>query len=157
MELKVVCQCGQKFKFDVEPVNGLMPFTVNCPVCGVDGTPAANKLLAEKYRSVPPPPPVSAAPAPFVASAPNPIAPTAPPPPLAGLRINRETHTAPAPAPSEASVPPPLTAGSPPPIAAVKPLSTVKKPNVEGVFSLGRGILGAFAGSIIGCGLLFAF
>ena len=25
MELKVVCQCGQKFKFEVEPVNGQMP------------------------------------------------------------------------------------------------------------------------------------
>ena len=54
MELKVICNCGQKFKFDVEPVNGLMPFTVNCPVCGLDGTGAANTLLAQA-RSLPPP------------------------------------------------------------------------------------------------------
>ena len=54
MELKVVCQCGQKFKFDVEPVGGRMPFQVNCPVCGVDGTAVANQLLAEKFGFVPP-------------------------------------------------------------------------------------------------------
>src|ERR1700722_697096 len=47
MELKVVCYCGQKYKFDVEPVEGRMPFTVNCPVCNVDGTPLANQLLRE--------------------------------------------------------------------------------------------------------------
>lgn len=40
------CDCGQKFKFDVEPVNGAMPFTVNCPACGVDQTHSANALLA---------------------------------------------------------------------------------------------------------------
>jgi len=28
MELKVVCDCGQKFKFEVEPVNGQMPFNI---------------------------------------------------------------------------------------------------------------------------------
>ena len=47
MELKVQCDCGQKFKFDVEPVNGAMPFTVNCPNCGVDQTHAANAILAQ--------------------------------------------------------------------------------------------------------------
>jgi hypothetical protein len=45
MDLKVVCQCGQKFKFDVEPVNGRMSFTVNCPVGNADGTAAANALI----------------------------------------------------------------------------------------------------------------
>src|SRR5580692_177849 len=44
-ELKVQCDCGQRYKFDVEPVNGQMPFTVNCPVCGLDGTEKANVLL----------------------------------------------------------------------------------------------------------------
>ena len=28
IELKVHCDCGQKYKFDVEPVNNQMPFTV---------------------------------------------------------------------------------------------------------------------------------
>jgi hypothetical protein len=45
-ELKVVCFCGQKYKFDVEPVNGQMPFVVNCPVCGLEGTSSANAILA---------------------------------------------------------------------------------------------------------------
>jgi hypothetical protein len=54
MELKVVCACGQKYKFDVEPVGGQMPFTVNCPVCQQDGTATANQLLAQM-----PPPPIA--------------------------------------------------------------------------------------------------
>ena len=85
MELKVVCQCGQKYKFDVEPVNGRMPFTVNCPVCNLDGTAAANALLNEKRGTQPinltamsaPPPPVAAI-------APPPIAPVS-----GGLKISR--------------------------------------------------------------------
>ena len=56
MELKIVCQCGQKFKFDVEPVGGQMPFTVNCPVCTADGTATANVRLAEFFAQQPPPP-----------------------------------------------------------------------------------------------------
>src|SRR5262245_3323081 len=47
MELKLVCDCGQKFKFDVEPVNGQMPFSVNCPGCGSDRTGAANTALGQ--------------------------------------------------------------------------------------------------------------
>jgi len=83
MEIKVQCDCGQKFKFDVEPVNGRMPFTVNCPICGADGTARANVLL----QQMPPPPPVPIAPAyapppPVAAPAPAPMRP-------AGLSINR--------------------------------------------------------------------
>jgi len=86
MELKVVCQCGQKFKFDVEPVGGRMPFTVNCPVCNADGTAAANALLAEKFMFVPPTPVSAPPPAPAnVSTPPPPIAPAG-----SGLRINRE-------------------------------------------------------------------
>ncbi|MDB6056545.1 MAG: Pyrrolo-quinoline quinone [Verrucomicrobiales bacterium] len=47
MQLKLTCRCGTRFSFDVEPVNGLMPFTVACPTCGIDGTEAANQLLAQ--------------------------------------------------------------------------------------------------------------
>jgi hypothetical protein len=47
MELKLVCDCGQKFKFDVEPVNGQMPYPVNCPSCGMDRTEAANAALGQ--------------------------------------------------------------------------------------------------------------
>lgn len=52
--VKVQCACGQKFAFDVEPVNGRMPQPVKCPVCGADGTAAANEIIA---RTLPPPRP----------------------------------------------------------------------------------------------------
>jgi hypothetical protein len=45
--IKVQCGCGQRYAFDVEPVEGRMPYAVNCPLCGADGTEAANELLAE--------------------------------------------------------------------------------------------------------------
>ena len=83
LEIKVVCDCGQKYKFDVEPVNGLMPFAVRCPICGVDGTQKANVLLAQALAHRPP--------APVFAPAPRavPVAPVAAPaaPPLkTGIR-----------------------------------------------------------------------
>jgi hypothetical protein len=87
MELKVVCKCGQKFKFDVEPVNGRMPFAVNCPVCNGDGTAAANALLSEKRGTQP----INLK----AMAAPPPIAPS-----VAGLKINRQA-------------PEPVTAGAP--------------------------------------------
>jgi hypothetical protein len=76
LELKVVCNCGQKYKFEVEPANGRMPFAVSCPVCGVDGTPLANAILTQSF-------PRAAA----AAVAPAPVATAAPPaiipPPIA--------------------------------------------------------------------------
>lgn len=50
MELKVHCDCGQKFKFDVEPVNNRMPFTVACPICHRDGTEKANAMLHDEVK-----------------------------------------------------------------------------------------------------------
>ena len=52
--IKILCSCGQKFAFEVEPVSGQMPFPVTCPACGADGTEAANQVLAQSAR----PPPV---------------------------------------------------------------------------------------------------
>jgi hypothetical protein len=77
MEIKVLCNCGQKFKFDVEPVSGRMPFAVNCPVCGTDGTPSANAILAQSVSPPPPPPPMAAR---LQANQPEPSPPTAAPP-----------------------------------------------------------------------------
>jgi hypothetical protein len=50
MELKIVCQCGQKYKFDVEPVNGRMPVAVNCPTCNAEGTAAANAIVRRRSQ-----------------------------------------------------------------------------------------------------------
>ena len=83
MQVKVLCSCGQKYSFDVEPVNGRMPWAIGCPVCSADGTAAANEIIA---RSMPSPAPT--APASLV---PQPPAPQAP-----GLRISRAAAEAPA-------------------------------------------------------------
>jgi hypothetical protein len=56
--VKIECDCGQHYAFDVEPVNGQMASTVACPACGADGTATANAIIARKQ---PPPaaPPTS--------------------------------------------------------------------------------------------------
>ena len=57
--IKIICHCGQKYAFEVQPENGRMPVAVNCPVCGRDGTIAANesirKMLHGKTQPLPPP------------------------------------------------------------------------------------------------------
>ncbi len=50
MEIKIQCGCGTKYKFDVEPVNGRMPFQVQCPTCGSNGTTDANQILSERFK-----------------------------------------------------------------------------------------------------------
>ena len=56
--IKIICHCGQKYAFEVQPVNGQMPVPVNCPACGRDGTIAANesirKMLHGKTQPLPP-------------------------------------------------------------------------------------------------------
>ncbi len=47
MEIKILCPCGQKLAFEVEPVNGEMPQAVDCPACGADVTPLANDCIRE--------------------------------------------------------------------------------------------------------------
>lgn len=61
MQLKILCGCGTKYKFEVEPINGRMPQRVQCPNCGADGTMDADLVLAREFPSAsqpsaPPPP-----------------------------------------------------------------------------------------------------
>jgi hypothetical protein len=51
MEIKVQCECGTRFMFDVEPLNGRMPMRVNCPGCGADGTDFANEVIRQKLAA----------------------------------------------------------------------------------------------------------
>jgi hypothetical protein len=51
--IKVQCVCGQRYAFDVEPVNGHMASPVVCPVCGADGTMAANAMIAQSAQPQP--------------------------------------------------------------------------------------------------------
>jgi len=43
--IKIICACGQKYAFDVTPVDGRMPAPIRCPVCGADGTAVANAII----------------------------------------------------------------------------------------------------------------
>ena len=45
--VKVECGCGQRYAFEIEPVDGHMPTAVKCPACGADGTAAANAFIAQ--------------------------------------------------------------------------------------------------------------
>ena len=55
ISLKLQCSCGQKFAFDVEPVNDRMPSAVQCPACGKDATQAANEQIAQRVPAAAPP------------------------------------------------------------------------------------------------------
>ena len=44
--IKIICSCGQKYAFDVTPVNSRMPGPVQCPGCGADGTAVANAIIS---------------------------------------------------------------------------------------------------------------
>jgi hypothetical protein len=52
--VKITCACGQRYSFEVQPRDGLMPAPIQCPACGRDGTPDANRFLAEsQVQTVP--------------------------------------------------------------------------------------------------------
>jgi hypothetical protein len=51
--IKIECVCGQHYAFDVEPVNGRLPWPVACPTCGADGTEAANEAIAQSIPAEP--------------------------------------------------------------------------------------------------------
>jgi len=70
--VKVQCGCGQRYAFDVEPVGGRMPAEVACPICGADGTAAANEIIARTLYAQ-----AAAAPAPVATVQPR-FAPAAP-------------------------------------------------------------------------------
>jgi hypothetical protein len=57
--VKIICRCGQKYAFDVQPVHGRMPVPIFCPVCGSEGTMEANQFIARvlhgKTQPLPPP------------------------------------------------------------------------------------------------------
>jgi len=50
--IKIFCECGQKYSFEVWPADGRMPFPVACPACGQEGTAQANHFLAKLLNGV---------------------------------------------------------------------------------------------------------
>ncbi len=51
--IKIHCECGQRYAFDVEPVDGRITSTVACPACGADGTIATNAIIAQNIQPQP--------------------------------------------------------------------------------------------------------
>ena len=45
--VKIECGCGQRYAFVAAPGAGRMMSAVHCPVCGADGTAAANRVIAQ--------------------------------------------------------------------------------------------------------------
>ncbi len=68
ISVKIECGCGQRYAFDVEPVNGQLAAPVACPICGTDGTATANAIIATKLSPPFAPPPVTAPPPPVAPS-----------------------------------------------------------------------------------------
>lgn len=111
-----------------------MPVRVTCPACGVDGTDAANGLLARHFPNGPPA---------------IPVATVAPSPPLNAPSVAAPVRLAVTVAPA------PLNAARP--VAPISPAAPSKPKVVTDDFSLGLGILGACVGAVIGAILVYAF
>jgi len=148
LEVKIQCDCGQRYKFDVQPVNGQMPFTVNCPICGLDGTAKANEVLkaGSGVRNIPVRVPLAAAAPTSVPAAPAVQEPrtfriSGLPPSVAAAPVVAEPVAA-APASPTARI------GGRPQTAVAPPSSAgAKRPS----FALGflGAVIGAVAGSVI--------
>lgn len=88
MDIKVICPCGAKYQFPVQPARGALPHAIACPVCGADNTALGNEAIRVKLGAEPP----------------SEYPPAAIP---GGLRISQPAHT-------PQAAPPPLP---PPPLA----------------------------------------
>ncbi len=132
LEIKVQCDCGQRYKFDVEPQNGRMPFAVNCPICGLEGTAKANEILRQVL-------PASAVQ-------------TSPPP---GLRLTRVAQAPSSPAPLAGNAP--TTSSAPPSPLAARAVSGVQRANAvpQRKPSFALGLLGALLGALVGSAIYF--
>ncbi|MGV3772378.1 MAG: hypothetical protein ACO1QB_05715 [Verrucomicrobiales bacterium] len=166
IELKILCKCGSKYKFDVEPVNSRLPAPVACPVCKLDGTEEGNRILEElvsvnvSNESQTGAPAVSVAPtaeanvpraavpavprnaAEYAAARQSTAAPLSPPKPdgtgVSRIHVAAVAHPEPVPAP----------AAIPAPSAPIPPASKQKYAN--GDSRMGLGVLGSIVSGIIG-------
>jgi len=46
--IKIQCDCGQRYAFEAEPVDGRLASPITCPTCGADGTRLANEFIASQ-------------------------------------------------------------------------------------------------------------
>lgn len=55
IDTKIACQCGNRFKFGMDLVNGRAPDGLVCPTCGAPATPPCNALVDFLAGKEPPP------------------------------------------------------------------------------------------------------
>jgi len=145
VEIKLQCNCGTKFKFEFEPVDGRVPFAVVCPTCKADATEFANAYVAQQLGiATSPPMAVAAAP---VTAAGEPVRPK--------LRVSGASHApAPAIAGPQAAIAAPVAAPAPRP-APILPTSGAYSnltPPDEGLTAkFFYGVCGAILGTALGC------
>lgn len=135
MEIKIVCDCGQKFKFDVEPVGGRMPWEVNCPVCGASGTDKANSVISQQLTNALP-----------SSDAPSTITPVDLSAESAKPRLTIRRAEQPA------APPPPVAPVMPHPLSSAAGLGAKPKPKIKPIFGephMGKTVLGACIGSLV--------
>jgi hypothetical protein len=58
--MKIQCNCGAKYSFDVTPEMAQNPIRFICPTCGLDSSVAVNSLIIQELRAAGTPPPVLA-------------------------------------------------------------------------------------------------
>ena len=165
LEIKIVCNCGAKYKFEVEPINGCMPAPVQCPVCQTDGTAEGNRLIGEMLARG------AAAPAVRVPSIAIPS--NSMPKPAVSVRLGVSApgpvQAPPAPAPTPYSAPSmahpalpssglqsPQSMGVPPvPSTPAPTRSSAKASNKDNVANVMRGDIGAAVGGLIGMAIWY--
>jgi outer membrane protein assembly factor BamB len=76
MTIKILCDCGTKFAFEIEPIDGKMPAAVSCPSCSRDAMDAANEVIAQQLGPQAPAT-VASAPVAAVSGGPMKVAPPA--------------------------------------------------------------------------------
>lgn len=53
MEFKVICGCGNPYRFEMELDGGKVPDGVICPICGLSGSAIANAMLFRQREALP--------------------------------------------------------------------------------------------------------
>lgn len=146
MEIKIRCDCGQKFKFDAEPADGRMPWEVNCPVCGASGTDKANRIIAQSApaAALVDEPPIAIPRSSSVAAAEAVPAGEASKPRLT-IR-----HQAPAQVAAQVAPQPPVPRPMP-----MRAAPAVRREDASPKAMFFRGALGAFIGALLGMGVWY--
>jgi hypothetical protein len=121
MEVKILCPCGAKYKFDVEPLHGKLPGPVQCPVCATDGTAAGNAIVAQQLAART----AAAAAMPAGASGANAGEPriVIPVVPKSNNPISISKPATPAPTPIQVGASAPASLAPPPPPPSVRPVA----------------------------------